>query len=186
MNVRKQIVSPRWLLALAVSASVALSGANLSAFSNPKAPAKKPAAAVTAPAAETSASYQTVSPVDLLKDPSGFLDKNVSFEGVFNNFSSLGLDYKKAMRDSKDYVSFLIRRPDVTHHTIPMSELKLIFPRKKSEDVMHLETGDKILVKGKVFSTALNEPWLDVAEIKVLQKLKPLKEGEKPKNNLAE
>lgn len=184
MNVRKQIVSARWLLALAVSASVTLSGANLSAFSNPKAPAKKPAAAVTAPVAE--ASYQTVSPIDLLKDPQGYVDKNVSFEGVFNNFSSLGLDYKKAMRDSKDYVSFLIRRPDVTHHTIPMSELKLIFPRKKSEDVMHLETGDKILVKGKVFSTALNEPWLDVAEIKVLHKLKPVKEGEKPKNNLAE
>lgn len=139
---------------------------------------KAPARAVTVakPAAKPAAPSQpaqSVEPTSLLKDPALFLNKPVTFEGTFNSFSSLGLDYKKAMRSSKDYVSILIRRPDVSDHTIPLSELKLIFPRKKSESVMHLESGDVIKVTGQVFSTALNEPWVDVSEVKVIRKLKP-------------
>jgi hypothetical protein len=119
--------------------------------------------------------FQAVTPVDLLKDPKQFLNKKVMFEGIFSSFSNLGLDYKKAFRDSKDYISFLIKRPDVTNHIIPLSELKLIFPRKKSEEVLKLETGDRISIKAQVFSTALSEPWLDILEVKIIEKVKKAK-----------
>jgi lysyl-tRNA synthetase class II len=142
------------------------------------APAKKPSASTSAkPAAAPAQPAIAVTPIALLKNPKSYLNKTVTFEGTFNSFSSLGLDYKKAFRDSKDYVSFLIKRPDVQEGMIPLSELKLIYPRKKSEDVLHLETGDRIQVKGQVFSTALNEPWLDVTEVKVIEKIKKNKES---------
>lgn len=122
-------------------------------------------------AIETSlASAQKVEALELLKNPAQHLNQKVTFTGVFNRFADTALDYKKAFRDSRDYVSFFILRPDVSQHTIPMSELKLFFPRKKSSEVMDLETGDKIQIVGTQFSNALDEPWVDVEHIKILQK----------------
>jgi hypothetical protein len=111
-----------------------------------------------------------VEPLDLLKTPDKHLNQKVTFVGIFNRFADTGLDYKKAFRDSRDYVSFFILRPDITQHTIPLSELKLFFPRKKSSEVIDLETGDQIQMVGTQFSAALNEPWVDVEHIKILQK----------------
>lgn len=116
------------------------------------------------------ASAMKVESLDLLKNPAQHLNQKVTFTGVFNRFADTALDYKKAFRDSRDYVSFFILRPDVFQHTIPLSELKLFFPRKKSSEVMELETGDKIQIVGTQFSNALDEPWVDVEHIKILQK----------------
>ncbi len=116
------------------------------------------------------ASAMKVESLDLLKNPAQHLNQKVTFTGVFNRFADTALDYKKAFRDSRDYVSFFILRPDVSQHTIPLSELKLFFPRKKSSEVMELETGDKIQIVGTQFSNALDEPWVDVEHIKILQK----------------
>lgn len=112
----------------------------------------------------------SVEPLELLKNPQAYLNKKVTFTGTFNRFADIGLDYKKAFRDSRDYVTFFILRPDVTEHTIPLSEMKLFFPRKKSDEVMNLESGDKIQVVGTEFSTALEEPWVDIEHIKILEK----------------
>jgi hypothetical protein len=133
--------------------------------------AAKPAApaALPVPASE----YRPVQPLELLKSPASFVNHYVTFNATFNSFSSLGLDYKRVLRDSKDYVSVLIRRPDVPHHDIPLSELKLFLPRSKSESVMELEAGDQVSVKGKVFAVALGEPWMDIDQISVLKKAKP-------------
>lgn len=116
------------------------------------------------------ASATLVDSLDLMKEPNKYLNKKVTFTGTFNRFADTALDYKKAFRDSRDYVSFFILRPDVTAHTIPMAEMKLFFPRKKSTEVMELETGDKIQIVGTQFSNALDEPWVDVEHIKILQK----------------
>lgn len=116
------------------------------------------------------ASATLIDSLDLLKQPAKYMNKKVTFTGTFNRFADTALDYKKAFRDSREYVSFFILRPDVTAHTIPMAELKLFFPRKKSTEVMDLETGDKIQIVGTQFSTALDEPWVDVEHIKILQK----------------
>lgn len=122
---------------------------------------------------EIAASLATATKVDsldLLKDPAKYMNKKVTFTGTFNRFADIGLDYKKAFRDSRDYVTFFIQRPDVSDHTIPLAELKLFFPRKKSSEVMDLETGDRIQVIGSEFSTALDEPWVDIEHIKILEK----------------
>lgn len=111
-----------------------------------------------------------VDPLSLLQAPAQYMNKKVTFTGTFNRFADIGLDYKKAFRDSRDYVTFFILRPDVTDHTIPLAEMKLFFPRKKSTEVLDLETGDKIQIVGTEFSTALDEPWIDVEHIKIVEK----------------
>jgi lysyl-tRNA synthetase class II len=116
------------------------------------------------------ASATKVDVLDLLQQPGKYVKQKITFTGTFNRFADIALDYKKAFRDSRDYVTFFILRPDVGEKTIPMSELKLFFPRKKSDEVMDLEPGDKIQIVGTPFSTALDEPWVDVDHIKVLQK----------------
>jgi hypothetical protein len=115
-------------------------------------------------------SYKDIQALNLLSDTDKWVGEKVSFEGTFVTFSPYALDYKPAMRASKDYIAFLIQRPDVQQHIIPLSELKLIYPRLKADKVQDIENGDKILVKGKVFSAALGDPWVDVDEIVLLQK----------------
>jgi len=115
--------------------------------------------------------YEEITSTELVQNPGKYLDKGVRFPATFNSFSSLGLDYNKALRESKDYISMLILRPDVKHHKIPLSELKLIYPREQSEAVLTLESGDKIQITGSVFSTALNDPWVDVEKVDVIEKV---------------
>lgn len=132
--------------------------------------AAKPAPAVKE-AAEPKVNYEKIdSPLLLLGHTSDWMSKPVSFEAVFNSFSPLGLDYKPVNRESKNYLSLLVLRPDVTGHDIPLSELKLMLPRKKVNDVMELEAGDTILVQGKLFSAALGDPWMDVDHVTILKK----------------
>lgn len=127
------------------------------------------------PTAATSAekAYKTVTPLELVQSAEKYVSKRVTFEGTFSSFSSLGLDYKPAMRASKEFVSLLILRPDVSHHKIPLSELKVFYPREKSETVMNLEAGDVIAIQGTVFSAALRDPWVDAQTITVVRKAKP-------------
>lgn len=112
--------------------------------------------------------YASVSPIELVNKPSSYLGKNVKFDATFNKFSTLGLDYKPAMRSSKDYISFLVKRDDVSDHIVPLSELKIFIKRAAAEKLVDLESGDKIEVKGKVFSNALGDAWMDANEVKNL------------------
>ena len=86
----------------------------------------------------------------------------------FDKFSTLGLDYKPAMRSSENYISFLIQRPDVTDHNIPLSELKIFLNRTEAEKHIDLNSGDVIEFTGKVFSNALGDPWMDVDKFTVI------------------
>lgn len=108
-----------------------------------------------------------VSPLDLVDDPDKYLDKYVSIQAEFDRYSTLGLDYKPAFRDSKDYITFLVRRPDVKRkkHVIPLSQLKLIIKRITAEKYTNLDSGDEIKIYGKVFSNALGDPWMEVNHV---------------------
>lgn len=159
----------------------------------PAAPAAETDPAKSPPKSEAKGiidhSYKEIaSPLALLGDAEKWVDEKVSFSATFVAFSPYALDYKAAMRPSKDYIAFLVQRPDVPQHVIPLSELKLIYPRKKADEVMELESGDTILVKGKVFSAALGDPWVDVDDIVLLRKspeneAKNKKSGKKSKNS---
>lgn len=134
-----------------------------------------PAYSATATATKShtvAAPVQTVEAqsLDVVKNPQKYLNKIVIMKATFDKFSTLGLDYKPAMRSSQNYIGFLIKRDDVVDHTIPLSEMKLFMKRELAEKNINLESGDKIQITGKVFSTALGDPWIDVTQIKIIQK----------------
>lgn len=119
--------------------------------------------------------YSAVSSLEIVNKPTSYINKYVKFNAVFNKFSTIGLDYKPAMRSSKEYISFLIKRDNVKDHIVPLSELKIFIKRDKAEKLVDLETGDKIEVKGKVFANALGDAWMDAIEVVNLEQKPPKK-----------
>lgn len=115
--------------------------------------------------------YIDVNPLDIVANPSKYINRNVRIKAKFDKFSTLGLDYPPAMRSSEKYISFLIQRPDITNHNIPLSELKIFLKKEVAEKHIDLDAGDEIMFSGKVFSAALGDPWMDVSEFKVLNKI---------------
>ncbi len=124
-------------------------------------------AAQTKPAAVSTSQVINVSPLDVVNFPEKYLNKNISFNAEFVAYTSLGLDYKPAYKDPAKYIGVLIRRPDVSTNTIPLSEMKIFVGREIAEKNMELEAGDKIKITGKVFSNALGDPWVDVTSFDV-------------------
>lgn len=120
-------------------------------------------------AADNNSAISTT-PLNVVAAPQKYLNKTVTMKATFDKFSTLGLDYKKAMRSSSDYIGFLIQRDDVVNHNVPLSEMKLFIKRDYAEKFIELDTGDKIQITGKVFSNALGDPWIDINKITILQK----------------
>ena len=110
-----------------------------------------------------------VKPLTVVNSPSTYLNKSVIMEAKFDKFSTLGLDYKPAMRSAEEYISFLIKRED-TSFNIPLSEMKLFLKRTTAEKFIDLKTNDEIEIKGTVFSDALGDAWVDVKELKITKK----------------
>lgn len=105
----------------------------------------------------------------LLESPGKYIDKKVKFRGRFSSFTTLALDYDKALRKSKDYISICLFRTD---SKIPLSELKLAYPVKEAKEdevIRDLEEGDLLDIYGKVFSAALDEPWVDIISMKKIE-----------------
>lgn len=107
---------------------------------------------------------------DLVAKPHEFMGKNVKFNANFFAFSNLALDYKPAFRASKTHLSFLILRGK---GHVPLSELKLAMaiPKEKDPDTQLLATlkdGDSLEITGKVFSAALDDPWVEILKLKKL------------------
>ena len=119
---------------------------------------------------QQSVAYLSVNPVDVVNYPSRYLNKNISFTAELVAFTSLGLDYKPAYRDPAKYIGVLIRRPDVIGHTVPLSEMKIFITREIAEKNIDADVGDKIKISGKVFSTALGDPWVDATSFTIVEK----------------
>ncbi len=103
---------------------------------------------------------------NIVAEPKKYLGKTVFIEGEFYSFSTLALDYNRAMRSSKDFIGIVLARPDKKE--IPLVELKLAAPLKMfKETSLNVEHGNRVTLKAKVFAVALGEPWLDVEEIEV-------------------
>lgn len=149
--------------------------ASAAAPTKAKTPEKKPVAgekkeAAAAPKPEVPIeNVVQVQPEDLVSKPHEFLGKNVKFSGSFASFTNLALDYKPAMKPSKTYLSMLIRRQSAG--SVPLSELKLamLIPKEKDPDTQmlaNLKEGDKVEITGKVFSAALDDPWVEILRLK--------------------
>lgn len=131
---------------------------------------KKTAATTQTPAAQSKPINTTA--LSIVQNPQKYLNKTVKMQATFDKFSTLGLDYNKALRPSSKYIGILIQRDDVIDHNIPLSEMKLFLKKELAEKHIDLDTGDKIELTAKVFSTALNDPWLDVENLTVIKKIK--------------
>lgn len=113
----------------------------------------------------------TVKPLDIVANPTQYMAKRVVMTSKFAKFSTLGLDYKRVMRSSDEYVSFLFLRDDVVNN-IPLSELKMFIKRSVAEKLPDIDEGDTVKVTGTVFSNALGDAWLDAESITLLNKIK--------------
>lgn len=110
----------------------------------------------------------SVTPQELKDKPQEYLGKNIKFNAIFFAFNSLALDYKPAYQSSKTHLSFCVLTPN-SH--VPLSELKLamMIPKEKDPEnllLASLKDGDQIEVVGKVFSAALDDPWVEVFKLK--------------------
>lgn len=130
-------------------------------------------------AANSQVQYTNVGALDVVANPFRYLHRNIKIRGKFDKFSTLGLDYPPALRPSDKYISFLIQRPDVINHNIPLSEMKIFLKKEIAEKHIDLDAGDEIEFCGRVFSTALGDTWMDVDSIKVILKKNPPKETKK-------
>ena len=110
--------------------------------------------------------------LNIVAEPNKFLGKKVKMQTTFDKFSALGLDYKKALRPSTDYIGILLQRDNIVDHNIPLSEMKLFMKKSMAEKHIDLDSGDKVEIIATVFSTALNDPWLDIENLTVIQKAK--------------
>lgn len=109
-----------------------------------------------------------VKPSEVVRNPEMFLNKTIKMNAKFDKFSTIGLDYPPALRKSDDYISFMVYRDD-TSFDIPQSEMKLFLKRDEAQKFVDLKSKDKVLVTGKVFSTALGDPWVDVLTLETIK-----------------
>jgi len=112
--------------------------------------------------------YDYANSLDIVAHPTQYLNKRVKIKAKFDKFTTLGLDYKPAFRSSEKYITFLIKRDDVTNHTIPLSEMKIFINRDEAEKYIDLSVGDEIEFSGVVFSDALGDAWVEVEKFIVL------------------
>lgn len=154
-------------LAIALTIGITINNVNTTAA---------PVAVMTTPAQQQAVQYTTVNALDVVANPYKYLKRNIRIKAKFDKFSTLGLDYAPAMRSSEKYISFLIQRPDITNHNIPLSELKIFLDKDIAEKNIDLDAGDEVEFTGRVFSTALGDPWMDVDDFKVLTKKEPKKD----------
>lgn len=160
------------ILSAIVSVSLAL-GIDATAKSIKK-PANAPANVqknISGKAAEVY--YEPTNSLDIVANPTKYLNKHVKIKAKFDKFTTLGLDYKPAYRSSEKYITFLIKRDDVVNHTIPLSEMKNFLERSEAEKYVELSPGDEIEYSGVVFSDALGDAWVSVEKFNVVnQKVK--------------
>ncbi len=148
----------------------------LSVYAGTPIPSRNPEIA-NALQSQTAKTYISVNPLDIIARPNFYLNKNVKIKAKFDKFSTLGLDYKPAMRSSEKYISFLIQRPDITDHNIPLSELKIFLERTEAEKYIELNSGDIVEFTGKIFSNALGDAWMDVDKFSVISSSKTKEEA---------
>lgn len=144
-----------------------------------KKPEKTPVTAQKTSIAAPGVVCEPTKSLDIIANPTKYLNKRVKIKAKFDKFSTLGLDYKPAFRSSDKYITFLIKREDVVDHTVPLSEMKNFLERSIAEKYIDLKPGDEIEYCGTVFSNALGDAWIDVEKFTVLSQKSKEKESTK-------
>lgn len=154
-----------WLVSIIITAVTAFAiGYSPINANNQSAPAKP---TVKSETTQPCVSVATNS-LEIVANPNKYLNKIVKFRATFDKFSGLGLDYKPAFKSSQDFIGILIKRDDVKDHTIPLAEMKLFLNRPEAEKNVDLNSGDIVDIEGKVFSTALGDPWIEIQKFVII------------------
>ena len=132
----------------------------------------EPTTSIPEPAKQVAPTFNITNSLDIVANPSKYLNKYVTVKGKFDKFSTLGLDYTPAMRSSDEYITFLIQRDDVKDHNIPLSEMKIFIKRSEAEKHIDLNAGDEVQFGGRIFSNALGDVWMDAENFTVLTQKK--------------
>jgi len=156
------------LLILLIATSLGLGISTITTAQTQKTAPAKATPVITQKQITAEQTYTPANSLDIVANPAKYLNKYVKIKATFDKFSNLGLDYKPAFRSSEKYISLLIKRDDVTNHTIPLSEMKIFMQRSEAEKYIDLEAGDTIEFSGFVFSNALGDPWIEVDKFTVL------------------
>lgn len=155
------------ILMITISVGIGLS-TNAVMQNASKTPAPEKQTSITSTPQTSQPVYIETKSLDIVANPAKYLNKKVKIIAKFDKFSTLGLDYKPAFRSSDKYIGILIKRDDVTNHTVPLSEMKIFLPRDEAEKYVDLEAGDVIEINGVVFSDALGDAWVDVKKFAVI------------------
>lgn len=122
-------------------------------------------------AAKNKCKFEATKLFDLVAKPKDFLNKDIVVTGEFYSFSTIPLDYEKALKSSKDFIGLILARPDQTE--IPLVELKILAPLEMfKEQNINIEHGDIVSFEGKVYAVALGEPWLEITSIEIEEHVK--------------
>lgn len=167
------------LIILMAIISLSLGLGTNAAVKNIKTPTKTPVKIQKTVAPKQEIIYELTNALDIVANPTKYLNKKIKIKAKFDKFSTLGLDYKPAFKNSEKYITFLIKREDVTNHTIPLSEMKNFLSRDIAEKYIDLKPGDDIEYSGTVFSDALGDAWINVEKFTVLNQ--PAKNSETTK-----
>lgn len=183
MKIRKEgpVDNKAKLLILTLAASITLGLGADAAVKNSKKNVKviQPVVQKQVENKATDAVYTPVNSLDVVANPTKYLHKKIKIKAKFDKFSTLGLDYKPAYRSSEKYITFLIKRDDVTTHTIPLSEMKNFLDRETAEKYIDLKPGDEIEYSGTVFSDALGDAWISVEKFTALSQQSKEKDTKK-------
>ncbi|MFA7659037.1 MAG: hypothetical protein WCY19_06365 [Candidatus Gastranaerophilaceae bacterium] len=156
------------LILLTAIISIGLGVGTNAAVKSVKTPVKAPATIQKTATPPANATYERVNSLDVVANPTKYLNKRIKIRAKFDKFSTLGLDYKPAYRSSEKYITFLIKRDDVINHIVPLSEMKNFLERSEAEKYIDLKPGDEIEYSGIVFSDALSDAWISVEKFSVL------------------
>ncbi len=167
------------LIILTLVLSISLNLTTNAAVKNNKSNVKAPASIQKQAKPATEVLYEPVNSLAVVANPTKYLNKKIKIRAQFDKFSTLGLDYKPAYKNSEKYITFLIKREDVINHTVPLSEMKNFIERKTAEKYIDLKPGDDIEYYGTVFSCALGDVWIDVDKFVVLNQKAKEKSSEK-------
>ena len=158
------------IAALTAVLSISIGLGTNAAVKTVKKQTKAPAAIEKVATSPSSVKYEETSSLAIAANPAKYLNKHVKIKAKFDKFTTLGLDYKPAFRSSEKYITFLIKRDDISDHTVPLSEMKNFLDRETAEKYIDLKSGDEIEYSGVVFSDALGDAWISVDKFTVLNK----------------
>jgi len=104
------------------------------------------------------ADYITVDPDRLSMSPSEYVGVPIKLKCRFLKQDSTWLDDSGVFKSSQKFIGLIVQAGDRIF-------AQLFYPRDRIEQIERLESNDRLIIYGRVFSSRYNFPWIDVEKI---------------------